>query len=59
MSRSSIMLGYHGCDREIGERVLAGAIDLRPSASANDWLAESVFLSTIFQLAPDLSPSPQ
>jgi hypothetical protein len=44
MSQRSIILGYHGCDREIGERVLAGDLELRPSANAYDWLAEGIYL---------------
>ncbi len=44
MTQGSIVLGYHGCDREIGERVLAGDTDLRPSTNDYDWLASGIYL---------------
>jgi hypothetical protein len=39
---SSFVLGYHGCDRVVGERVLAGA-ELVPSANAYDWLGPGIY----------------
>ena len=32
------VLGYHGCDREVGEAVLAGKTVLRTSENDWDWL---------------------
>jgi len=31
MKMGSFVLGYHGCDRALGEAVLAGKKDLKPS----------------------------
>jgi len=44
VKRNHIAIGYHGCDREIGERVLAGEIELRPSTNDYDWLGSGVYL---------------
>lgn len=40
----AIAIGYHGCDRELGERILSGETELRPSTNEYDWLAEGVYL---------------
>jgi hypothetical protein len=40
----AIAIGYHGCDREVGERILAGEMELRPSTNDYDWLAEGGYL---------------
>lgn len=34
----SFVLGFHGCDREIGEAILAGKAELTPSQNDYDWL---------------------
>jgi hypothetical protein len=39
---SSFVLGYHGCDRYIGERLLGGA-DFRPSSNDYDWLGPGIY----------------
>lgn len=39
----SFILGYHGCDRDIGERVLAGELKLRPSTNPYDWLGSGIY----------------
>ena len=40
----SFVLGFHGCDREIGEAVLNGDIThLDPSRNDYDWLGEGVY----------------
>ena len=44
MTAGSFVLGYHGCDRELGERVLAGDAELRPSTNEYDWLAEGIYI---------------
>ncbi len=36
------MLGYHGCDRAVGEALLAGSA-FEPSANAWDWLGPGVY----------------
>lgn len=44
MSRSatSLVIGFHGCDREVGLRVLRGG-EFRPSEKAYDWLGPGVY----------------
>lgn len=37
------MLGFHGCDRRVGERVLAGDLDLIHSDQDYDWLGPGVY----------------
>jgi len=37
------LLGYHGCEREVGEIVLAGKSILQPSANDYDWLGRGVY----------------
>jgi hypothetical protein len=39
---SSFVLGYHGCERETGERLLANA-PFRPSTNDYDWLGSGVY----------------
>lgn len=36
------MLGYHGCDLDVGERLLAGAA-FKPSANDYDWLGPGIY----------------
>lgn len=36
----SFVLGFHGCDREVGEAILAGKTDLKPSQNDYDWLGK-------------------
>jgi hypothetical protein len=38
-----IVLGYHGCDRAVGEAVLAGKSELRASQNAYDWLGHGIY----------------
>ena len=39
---SSFILGYHGCDRSIGEQILGGA-HLKPSRNKYDWLGPGIY----------------
>lgn len=39
---SSFVLGYHGCDREVGERLIAGE-QLQPSENDYDWLGSGIY----------------
>ena len=39
---SSFVLAYHGCDRLVGERLLAGE-SFRPSSNDYDWLGSGVY----------------
>ena len=45
MSRfhTSFVLGYHGCDRRVGEQALAGSFDLVHSDRDCDWLGPGVY----------------
>lgn len=47
MSRNAHTLGhvmaYHGCDAELGERVLAGKETLHPSTKDYDWLGNGIY----------------
>lgn len=40
---SGLVLGFHGCDKEVGERVLAGASQLRKSENEYDWLGHGIY----------------
>jgi hypothetical protein len=43
MRSSALVLGYHGCDREIGERILSGGGHLRASENDYDWLGSGIY----------------
>lgn len=38
-----LVIGYHGCDRRLLERVVAGTEDLKPSQNAWDWLGHGIY----------------
>lgn len=38
-----LILGYHGCDREVGERLLAGKEHIRKSTNSFDWLGHGAY----------------
>jgi hypothetical protein len=40
---TSFVLGYHGCDRRVAERVLSGKHPLTPSANDYDWLGDGIY----------------
>ena len=40
---TSFVLGYHGCDRVVGEHLLSGAKSLLPSNNDYDWLGPGVY----------------
>jgi hypothetical protein len=40
---TSFVLGFHGCDREIGEKALAGELNLIQSDRDYDWLGPGVY----------------
>lgn len=40
---TSFVLGFHGCDRKVGEKALAGNIDLIQSDRDYDWLGPGVY----------------
>lgn len=39
---AGFVLGYHGCDRKVGERLLGGD-DFKPSNSDYDWLGPGIY----------------
>lgn len=39
---TTFILGYHGCDREVGERILAGE-QIQPSDNDYDWLGPGAY----------------
>jgi len=40
----SFILGFHGCDKSVGEDILSGAkVHLRPSEKAWDWLGHGIY----------------
>ena len=39
----SFVLGFHGCDRQVAERVFAGKMGLRPSENDYDWLGHGIY----------------
>lgn len=42
-SRPGLILGFHGCDRAIAERVVSHQSDFRPSNNAHDWLGHGMY----------------
>ena len=38
-----IILGYHGCDRDVGEDLLTGRLRLKPSVNEYDWLGSGIY----------------
>jgi hypothetical protein len=40
---TSFILGYHGCDRGLAERVLSGKAGLKPSHNDYDWLGDGIY----------------
>jgi hypothetical protein len=39
----SFVLGFHGCDRSVGEKILSGKEKLRQSRNKYDWLGNGVY----------------
>jgi len=39
----SFVLGFHGCDASVAEKVFAGRADLKPSENDYDWLGHGVY----------------
>lgn len=40
----SLILGFHGCDREVGEKILGGEVThLSPSENSYDWLGHGIY----------------
>jgi len=43
MLSHSLVIGYHGCDRKVVKRVVAGKDELKPSQNAWDWLGHGIY----------------
>lgn len=44
MLSHSFAIGYHGCDRSLAGRIVAGETELKPSENAWDWLGHGIYL---------------
>jgi hypothetical protein len=61
---TSFILGYHGCDRSLAERMFAGTDVLRPSNNDYDWLADGIYfwehnVQRAYQFASELRDRPR
>jgi hypothetical protein len=43
MSAPALVLGFHGCDQALGEKILAGKDTLKPSTNDWDWLGSGIY----------------
>ena len=43
MHKPSFILGYHGCDREVGQRLLLREASMRLSENSHDWLGHGAY----------------
>ncbi len=43
MRTGSLVLGYHGCDRDVGESLVNGDRPFRPSKNDYDWLGDGIY----------------
>ena len=43
MYASAFVLGFHGCDRYVGEKILRGEEHISQSGNAHDWLGEGAY----------------
>ncbi|MEM8495440.1 MAG: hypothetical protein AAF663_08650 [Planctomycetota bacterium] len=60
---TSFVLGYHGCDVAVSERVLAGKASLKPSSNDYDWLGDGIYFwehnaTRAFDFAQERSKKP-
>ena len=44
MLSHSLVIGYHGCDKALATRIVAGKTQLKPSQNAWDWLGHGIYL---------------
>lgn len=61
---TSFILGYHGCDRSLAERVFAGKVSLQPSHNDYDWLGDGIYFwehnaQRAFEYAEDVAARPR
>ena len=43
MFATSFLLGYHGCDERVGERILSSGDHVSPSSNDYDWLGAGAY----------------
>lgn len=43
MSRLGPLIGYHGCEKSVAEKVLSGESTLNPSVNEYDWLGPGIY----------------
>lgn len=44
MKMGAFVLGYHGCDKEVGEQILAGKADFKTNEENTwDWLGHGIY----------------
>jgi len=43
MRQTAWILADHGCDRNIGEAILSGKQEIRPSKNDDDWLGAGAY----------------
>jgi hypothetical protein len=43
MQAPAFVLGYHGCDEDVGEAVLDGRQVIEPSTNEHDWLGTGAY----------------
>ena len=60
----SFVLGFHGCDKEVGEKILAGKGRLLPSKNSYDWLGHGIYFwennpSRAYEYAVELRKNPK
>jgi hypothetical protein len=60
---TTFILGYHGCDRNLAERVFAGKFPLKPSHNDYDWLGDGIYFwehnaARAFEFATEVGQSP-
>lgn len=63
-SPASLVLGFHGCDGQVAEKVLAGKEPLFESKNAYDWLGHGIYFwehnpERALQFAQDLQSTPR
>lgn len=61
---SGLILGFHGCDQSVVDKVIRGEDELLPSNNLWDWLGNGVYFwenspSRAFEFAIDLSKHPE
>ena len=42
-SQPSIVLGFHGCDKRVADKILSGNVKLSPSENSHDWLGHGIY----------------